>query len=87
MFKLIGWKETTFSVLILGENQLLIGLSIAMVVPFFLSDINLSIFLPINPAIYRIGNAPNILCPRCKEVSLQPPPPILPFIVRFPKLI
>ena len=33
----------------------------------FLSGINLSILLPLNPAIYRIGNTPNILCPRCKE--------------------
>ena len=33
----------------------------------FLSGINLSIFLPLNPAIYRIGNVPNILRPRCKK--------------------
>ena len=33
----------------------------------FLSGINLSILLPLNLAIYRIGNTPNILCPRCKE--------------------
>ena len=24
-------------------------------------------FLPLNPAIHRMGNAPNILCSRCKE--------------------
>ena len=67
MVKLNGWKETIFLVLILGKNLLLIGLSNAMMVAFFLSGINLSIFLPLNPEIYRIGNAPNILCPRCKE--------------------
>ena len=67
MVKLNGWEETIFSVLILAENLFLIGLSNAMMVAFFLSGINLSIFFPLNPAIYRIGNAPNILCPRCKE--------------------
>ena len=36
-------------------------------VVFFLSGINLSIFLTFNPPIYRIGNAPNILCSRYKE--------------------
>ena len=39
----------------------------AIVVVFFLSDINLSVFFPLNPVIYRIGNVPNILHPRCKE--------------------
>ena len=43
MVKLNGWKETIFSVLILGENFLLIGLSNVKMV-FFLSGINLSIF-------------------------------------------
>ena len=69
MAKFYGWKETIFSFLIFGENVLLIGLSNAMMVINFLSGINLFSFLPLNPAIYRIGNAPNILCPRCKEVS------------------
>ena len=67
MAKLFGWEETIFSVLVFGENTLLIGLSDGIMVIFFLSGINLSIFLPLNPAIYRIDNAPNILCPRCKE--------------------
>ena len=77
MTKLNGWEETIFSVLILGEDFLLIGLKNAMMVTIFLSGINLSIFLPLNPAIYRIGNAPNILCPTCKEQDeSHPPPPI-----------
>ena len=42
------------------------GLSNAIVVAFFVSGINLSIFLPLKPAEYRTGNAPNILRPRCK---------------------
>ena len=67
MAKLFGWEETIFSVLVFGENTLLIGLSDGIMVIFFLSGINLSIFFPLNPAIYRIDNAPNILCPRCKE--------------------
>ena len=36
-------------------------------VVFFLSGVNLSNFLPLNPAKYSIGNAPNIMFPRCKE--------------------
>ena len=62
-----GWKKTIFSVMIYGENVLVIGLLNIPVVILFLSGINLSILLPLNPAIYRIGNTPNILCPRCKE--------------------
>ena len=38
-----------------------------IMVIFFLSGINLSSFLPLNPAIYRIGNEPDILYLRCKE--------------------
>ena len=67
MVKLNGWEETIFSVLISGENLSLIGLLNAMMVALFLSGINIFIFLPLNPAIFRIGNAPNILCPRCKK--------------------
>ena len=67
MVKLNGWEETIFLELILGENLLLIGLPNAMMVEIFLSGISLSIFLPLNPATYRIGNAPNIMCPRCKD--------------------
>ena len=63
MVKLNGWEEAIFSVLILGENLLLIGLPNAMVVSFFLAGINVSIFLLLNSAIYRIDNPPNILCP------------------------
>ena len=82
MVKLNGWKETIFSVLILGENFLLIGLSNVKMV-FFLSGINLSIFFLLNPAIYRISNTPNTLCHRNK-MNLTP---ILIFIARFPKLL
>ena len=67
MVKLNGWEETIFLELILGENLLLIGLPNVMMVEIFLSGISLSIFLPLNPAMYRIGNAPNIMCPRCKD--------------------
>ena len=79
MVKLNGWEEAIFSVLIFGENLLLIGLSNAMMVKFFLPGINLSIFLPLNPAICRIGNAPTILCPRCKEQDESHPTPSLHF--------
>ena len=48
----------------------LIGLSNIMV-EFFLSGINLSIFLPLNPAIYGIGNAPKIVR---NQMSLTPSP-------------
>ena len=47
MAKLYGWEENIFSVVIFGETFLLIGLSNAMMVIFFLSDLNLSIFLPL----------------------------------------
>ena len=30
-------------------------------------------FLPLNPAIQRMGNAPYILCPRCKEQKESQP--------------
>ena len=82
MAKLYGWKETIFSVLIFGENVLLIGSSNVMMVIFFLSGMNLSIFLPLNPAIDRIGNALNVLCPRCKDESH----PIIPLIASCPEL-
>ena len=85
MTKLYGWKESIFSALIFGENVLLIGLSNAMMFLFFLSGINLSIFLPLNPAIYRIGNAPNTICPRCKEQDKSHP--IIPLIASCPKLL
>ena len=84
MAKFYGWKETIFSFLIFGENVLLIGLSNAMMVINFLSGINLFNFLPLNPAIYRIGNAPNILCPRCKEQDESHP--ITSLIASCPKL-
>ena len=65
MAKLNGWEETIFLVLILGEHLLLIGLSNAAMVAFFLSGINLSIFLPLNPPR-----------PRCKEQDESHPNPL-----------
>ena len=79
MFKFNAWEETIVSVLILGENLLLIVLSNAMMVTFFLFGINLSIFLPLNPAIYRTVNVPNILYPRCKEQDESHPNSLPPF--------
>ena len=74
MSKFNGSEETKYSVLMLGEKFLMIGLSNAMKVVFFLYCINLLIFLPLNPAIYRIANVPNILRPRCKEQDESHPP-------------
>ena len=67
MVKRNGWEETTFAVLILEEILLLIGFPNAIMVAFFLFGINSSILLPLSPAIFRIGNAANILCPKCKD--------------------
>ena len=79
MVKLNGWEETILSVLILGETLLLTGLSNVIMVVFFLSRTNLSIFLPLNLAIYRICNAPNIMCFGCKEQDESHPNPQLLF--------
>ena len=79
MVKLDGSEETMFSVLILGENLILIGLSNAVMVPFFLSGIDLYVLLPLNSAIYRIGNAPNNLCPKCKQQDEFHPNSLPPF--------
>ena len=46
-------------------------------------------FPPLKPyTIYRIGNATNILSPRCKEQDGFTPslPPILPFIIFYCKM-
>ena len=40
--------------------------------------------LPLNPAIYRMGNVPNILCPRCKEK--EEPQPYFIFYCKLPKI-
>ena len=69
-----GWEETIFSVLILGETFSLIGLSNTIMVVSFLSGINLSIFLPLKPKIYRIGNATKILFPRSNKQNDSHPP-------------
>ena len=59
---------------------------------FFLSGINLPIFIPLNPAIYRVGNAKKFCFPVVRnKMSLTPhppppppiPTPILPFIADF----
>ena len=85
MAKLYGWKQTIFSVLIFEELFLLIGLSNALMLIFFLSGINLSIFLSTIDfiPIHFNANAPNILCPKCKEQDGSQP--ILSFIVNCPK--
>ena len=57
----------------MDETFLLIELSNVLMVKFLLSDIKLIIFFPSNPAIYRIGNALNILCARCKKQNWSPP--------------
>ena len=49
-------------------------LNIIMVV-FFLSDINLPIFLPLDPAIYRIDSAKKVLFPTSKEQDEPQPSP------------
>ena len=79
MVKLDGWEETIFSVLILGGNLILIGLSNAMMVAFLLSGIDLYVLLPLNSAIHRIGNAPNNLRPKCKEQDEFHPNSLPPF--------
>ena len=82
MAKLNGWKETIFLVMMFGGNFLnflLIGLSNAMMVVFFLSGINLSILVPLNLAVYKNCNTPNIqiFCvPHVrKKMNLTPKPP------------
>ena len=45
----------------MDETFLLIELSNVLIVKFLLSNIKLIIFFPSNPAIYRIGNALNIM--------------------------
>ena len=57
------------------KKILLIGLSNGTKVIYFLSCINLSTFLPLNPAICTIYNVSNILCSRCKGQDDSPPPP------------
>ena len=74
------WEGTIFSVLILVENVSLIGLSNTIMVAFFLlSGINLSISLPLNPAIYRTSKVPKILFTRSKEQNESPPFPHFTF--------
>ena len=49
----------------------MVGLRKTLMDIYFLSAINFPIhfYLPLNPAIHRMGNATNILCPRCKELE------------------
>ena len=61
-----------FSVLISAVKLLLIGLRMLWwIAIYFLFCINFS--LPLHPAIHRMGNASNILCPRCKEQKESQP--------------
>ena len=61
-------RKTIFSVLISGVNLLLIGLRKAWMDRYICSILYklIHFFLPLNPAIHRMDNASNILCPRCK---------------------
>ena len=59
-----------FSVLILEANFTNI-----LIIVFFLSGINLPIFLRLNPAIYRFGKAIKILFPSSKEKDESLPSP------------
>ena len=63
-------RNTIFSVLISGGKPLLIGLRNALMYRLILY---IHFFLPLNSAIHRMGNAPNILCPRCKEQKESKP--------------
>ena len=40
---------------------------------FFILYILIHFSLPLNPAIHRLGNTPNIMCPRCKEQKESQP--------------
>ena len=55
--------------MISGVKILLIGLINALMDNNIFSILYklIHFFLHLNPAIHRMGNAPNILCPRCKE--------------------
>ena len=75
-FKFISFKlqstslrSTIFPVLITGVKLLLIGLRNALMnsYKFSISCKLIHFSLPLNPAIHRMGNATNILCPRCQE--------------------
>ena len=57
-----------------------------ILVVFFLYSINLSISLPLNTAIYRIGNAPKILFPKNKEQNEPPPFPHFTFYCKIFKI-
>ena len=76
-----------FSVLISGVKLLLISLRNAPMDSYIFSILYKLIHfsLPLNPAIHRMGNKSNILCPECKkQKGLNP---ILYIIASFPKLL
>ena len=62
-------RNTKFSVLISGVKLLLIGLRNVLMGKYINSFLYKLIYflLPLNPAIHRMGNTLNVLCPRCKE--------------------
>ena len=70
-------KQAIFSVLILGENfsDWFIKCYCGCIFSIWYKFIY---FARLKPAIYKIGNAPNILRPICKAQDESPPPP-LPF--------
>ena len=62
-------RDTILSVLISGVKLLLIGLRNALMDNYIFSILYKLIHFShtLNPAIHRMGNVPNILCPRCKK--------------------
>ena len=80
------WKEIIFSVLILGEQFSLICLSNIILVVLFVYSIDFSISLPLNPAIYRIGNAPKILFSKSEEQNESLPFPHFIFYGKISKI-
>ena len=68
-------RNIIFSVLISAVKILLIGLRNAMTDSYIFSILYKLIHfsLPLNAAMHRKGNAPNILCPRCKEQNESQP--------------
>ena len=71
----VPWENTIFSVLISGVKLLVTGLRNALMDSYIFSILYKLIHfsLPFNPAIHRMGNGPNIQCPRCIEQKESQP--------------
>ena len=80
-------KDTIFSVLISGLKNFMNGLRNTLTDKYvlFIWYKHIYFSLPLNPAIHRMGNTPNILCPRCK--GQEESKPCFTFFVSFPKLL